>query len=72
MKVLKLFWWIFAKEFGIMIKIGEVWPVEMGELLRQARLEAGLTQRELCGERITRNMLSQRSEEHTSELQSQR
>ena len=49
MKVLKLFWWIFAKEFGIMIKIGEVWPVEMGELLRQARLEAGLTQRELCG-----------------------
>ena len=42
-----------------MIKIGEVWPVEMGELLRQARLEAGLTQRELCGERITRNMLSQ-------------
>ena len=40
-----------------MIKIGEVWPVEMGELLRQARMEAGLTQRELCGERITRNML---------------
>ena len=33
--------------------------MEMGELLRQARLEAGLTQRELCGERITRNMLSQ-------------
>lgn len=33
--------------------------MEMGDLLRQARLEAGLTQRELCGERITRNMLSQ-------------
>lgn len=33
--------------------------MEMGELLRQARLDAGLTQRELCGDRITRNMLSQ-------------
>ena len=43
-----------------MIKIGEVWPVEMGELLRQARLEAGLTQRELCGERITRDMRGER------------
>ena len=31
----------------------------LGELLRQARLEAGLSQRELCGEIITRNMLSQ-------------
>lgn len=31
----------------------------LGELLRQARLEAGLSQRELCGETITRNMLSQ-------------
>lgn len=33
--------------------------MEMGELLRKARLEAGLTQRALCGNRITRNMLSQ-------------
>ena len=31
----------------------------LGELLRQARLEAGMSQRELCGETITRNMLSQ-------------
>lgn len=31
----------------------------MGEKLRQARREAGLTQRQLCGEEITRNMLSQ-------------
>lgn len=31
----------------------------LGERLRQARLEAGLSQRQLCGERITRNMLSQ-------------
>ena len=31
----------------------------LGELLRQARLEAGMSQRELCGEAITRNMLSQ-------------
>lgn len=31
----------------------------LGEKLRQARLEAGLTQRQLCGEEITRNMLSQ-------------
>lgn len=29
-----------------------------GEKLKQARLEAGLSQRQLCGERITRNMLS--------------
>ncbi len=33
--------------------------MELGEKLRQARLEAGLTQRQLCGEKITRNMLSQ-------------
>ncbi len=31
----------------------------MGALLRQARLDAGLSQRQLCGEKITRNMLSQ-------------
>lgn len=31
----------------------------LGEKLRQARLEAGLSQRQLCGEMITRNMLSQ-------------
>ena len=31
----------------------------LGERLRQARLEAGLSQRQLCGDRITRNMLSQ-------------
>lgn len=33
--------------------------MELGEKLRQARVEAGLTQRQLCGEEITRNMLSQ-------------
>ena len=33
--------------------------MELGEKLRQARLEAGMTQRQLCGEEITRNMLSQ-------------
>ncbi len=33
--------------------------MELGKKLRQARLEAGLTQRQLCGETITRNMLSQ-------------
>lgn len=33
--------------------------MELGEKIRQARLEAGLSQRQLCGERITRNMLSQ-------------
>ena len=32
--------------------------MELGEKLRQARLEAGLTQRQLCGDQITRNMLS--------------
>lgn len=36
-----------------------MWPLEMGALLRQARQEAGLTQQALCGDRITRNMLSQ-------------
>ena len=30
----------------------------LGEKLKQARLEAGLSQRQLCGEEITRNMLS--------------
>ena len=33
--------------------------MELGEKLRQARLEAGFSQRQLCGEEITRNMLSQ-------------
>jgi len=33
--------------------------MELGERLRQARLEAGLSQRQLCGEEVTRNMLSQ-------------
>lgn len=33
--------------------------MELGEKIRQARLEAGLSQRQLCGDRITRNMLSQ-------------
>lgn len=33
--------------------------MELGEKLRLARLEAGLSQRQLCGETITRNMLSQ-------------
>lgn len=32
--------------------------MELGEKLRQARLEAGLSQRQLCGDAITRNMLS--------------
>lgn len=31
----------------------------LGEKLRQARLEAGLSQRQLCGGEVTRNMLSQ-------------
>lgn len=30
----------------------------LGEKIRQARLEAGLSQRQLCGEELTRNMLS--------------
>lgn len=33
--------------------------MELGEKLRNARLEAGLSQRQLCGDTITRNMLSQ-------------
>lgn len=33
--------------------------MELGEKIRQARLDAGLSQRQLCGEQITRNMLSQ-------------
>ena len=33
--------------------------MELGERLRQARIEAGLSQRQLCGNTITRNMLSQ-------------
>lgn len=32
--------------------------MELGEKIKQARLEAGLSQRQLCGEEITRNMLS--------------
>lgn len=31
----------------------------LGEKIKQARLDAGLSQRQLCGEEITRNMLSQ-------------
>lgn len=33
--------------------------MELGEKLLRARLEAGLSQRQLCGDEITRNMLSQ-------------
>ena len=33
--------------------------MELGTRLKQARLEAGLSQRQLCGDLITRNMLSQ-------------
>lgn len=33
--------------------------MELGEKIRQTRLAAGLSQRQLCGEEITRNMLSQ-------------
>lgn len=33
--------------------------MDLGQKLRQARLEAGLSQRQLCGNEITRNMLSQ-------------
>lgn len=32
--------------------------MELGQKLRQARIDAGLSQRQLCGEEITRNMLS--------------
>ena len=33
--------------------------MDLGEKLRRARQEAGLSQRQLCGDTITRNMLSQ-------------
>lgn len=33
--------------------------MELGKRLQQVRLEAGLSQKQLCGDRITRNMLSQ-------------
>lgn len=33
--------------------------MEIGQRLKEARLEAGLSQRQLCGDVITRNMLSQ-------------
>ena len=33
--------------------------MELGQRIRSARVEAGLSQRQLCGETITRNMLSQ-------------
>ena len=32
--------------------------MELGEKIRQARLDAGMSQRQLCGDEITRNMLS--------------
>ena len=32
--------------------------MELGAKIKQARLEAGLSQRQLCGDTITRNMLS--------------
>lgn len=32
--------------------------MELGEKIRKARLDAGLSQRQLCGDAITRNMLS--------------
>ena len=32
--------------------------MELGQRLKQARMEAGLSQRQLCGDTITRNMLS--------------
>ena len=32
--------------------------MELGQRIRRARLDAGLSQRQLCGEYITRNMLS--------------
>ena len=33
--------------------------MELGQRIRQARLEAEMSQRQLCGDVITRNMLSQ-------------
>ena len=46
-----------------MIGVNDNYPsggqaMELGQRLRQARLEAGLSQRQLCGSEITRNMLS--------------
>ena len=32
--------------------------MQIGQKIKQARLEAGLSQRQLCGDRLTRNMLS--------------
>ena len=32
--------------------------MDIGNKLRQARLDAGLSQRQLCGDQVTRNMLS--------------
>ena len=32
--------------------------MELGQRIKAARLEAGLSQRQLCGDTITRNMLS--------------
>ena len=32
--------------------------MDIGSRIKQARLEAGLSQRQLCGDTITRNMLS--------------
>lgn len=37
----------------------EVNGMELGQRIKQARLDAGLSQRQLCGQEITRNMLSQ-------------
>ncbi len=44
-------------------KVNEIYPevtfVELGAKIKQARQAAGLSQRQLCGAEITRNMLSQ-------------
>ena len=32
--------------------------MDLGQRIKQARLDAGLSQRQLCGDRLTRNMLS--------------
>ena len=32
--------------------------MELGSKIKEARLEAGLSQKQLCGDQITRNMLS--------------
>ena len=44
---------------GSKYKLRGVIPMELGQKIRQARLEAGMSQRQLCGDTITRNMLSQ-------------